>query len=68
MSGASGDIKRKILKTLREEPMSVSELSRRLKMRRDFVTGYLEAMRNNGEVKVVKVGRSKVYRPKKRKG
>jgi DNA-binding transcriptional ArsR family regulator len=67
MSGTSGDIKRKILKTLREEPMSVSELSRRLKMRRDFITGYLEAMRNSGEVKVVKVGRSKVYRPRKGK-
>jgi DNA-binding transcriptional ArsR family regulator len=67
MTGASGDIKRKILKTLREGPMSISELSRRLKMRRDFITGYLEALRNNGEVKVVKVGRSKVYRPEKGK-
>ncbi len=67
MTGASGDIKRKILKTLREKPMSLSELSRRLKMRRDFITGYLEAMRNGGEVKVVKVGRSKVYRPEKGK-
>jgi len=34
-------------------------------MRRDFLTGYLEAMRHEGEVKVVRVGRSKVYSPKR---
>jgi predicted transcriptional regulator len=65
MGDVSGDVKRRIVSILREEPMSVSELSRRLKMRRDFTTGYLEAMRHEGEVEVVKVGRSKVYRPPK---
>ena len=68
MSDASTDTKRRILSTIKEKPMSLSELSRKLKLRRDFVSGYLEAMRHNGEVRVVLVGRSKVYRPKKGKG
>ncbi len=67
MSDASTDIKRRIISTLKKEPMSLSELSRRLKLRRDFVSGYLEAMRHEGEVKVIRIGRSKVYRTKKGK-
>lgn len=67
MSDASTDVKRRILSTLDERPMSLSELSRKLKLRRDFVSGYLEAMRYEGEVKVISVGRSKVYRPEKSK-
>ena len=63
MSDTSGDVKKRILSTLRKNPTSLSELSRRLKLRRDFVSGYLEAMRHDGEVKVVIVGRSKVYSP-----
>jgi DNA-binding transcriptional regulator LsrR (DeoR family) len=46
--------------------MSVSELSRKLKLRREFVSGYLEAMRHEGEVKVMSIGRSKVYTPEKK--
>lgn len=68
MSNAPTDTKRRILSTIKEKPMSLSELSRKLKLRRDFVSGYLESMRHNGEVRVVRVGRSKVYRPKKGKG
>ena len=34
-------------------------------MRREFVSGYLEAMRNEGKIEVVTVGRSKVYRQKR---
>ena len=67
MSDASGDVKRRILSAVGKKPMSLSELSRRLKLRREFVSGYLEAMRHDGEVKVLKVGRSKVYRPKNKK-
>lgn len=66
MTGASVDVKARILDTLSKKPMSLSELSRRMKVRREFVTGYLEAMRHEGEVEVVQVGRSKVYRPKKK--
>jgi len=65
MTGASGDVKSRILHTLQKKPMSVSELARQLRVRREFVTGYLEAMRHDGDVEVVKVGRSNVYRPKR---
>ena len=66
MAGNSGDVKSKILSNLRKKPMSLSELSRQINVRRDFVTGFLEAMRSEGEVDVVTVGRSKVYRQKGR--
>jgi len=65
MAISSTGVKARILAILKENPMSVSELARRLKRRREFVTGYLEAMRNEGKVEVVTVGRSKVYRPKR---
>ena len=67
MSDAPADTKRRILSTLDKKPMSLSELSRKLKLRRDFVSGYLESMRHEGEVLVVRVGRSKVYRRKRKK-
>jgi len=65
MAISSTGVKARILATLKKNPMSVSELSRRLKKRRDFISGYLEAMRNEGKVEVITVGRSKVYRPKR---
>lgn len=64
MAEVSKDIKKKILNLIRDDPISVSELARMLKLRREFVSGYMEAMYHNGEVKVVTVGRSKVYRPR----
>ena len=65
MSETPTDFKRKVLATLKGNPMSLSELSRKLKLRRDFVSGYLEAMRHAGEVEVATIGRSKVYKPSK---
>jgi len=65
MSETPADFKRKVVATLKGNPMSLSELSRKLKLRRDFVSGYLEAMRHAGEVEVATIGRSKVYNPKK---
>jgi len=62
---SSTGVKAKILATLEKNPMSVSELSRRMKRRREFISGYLEAMRSEGKVEVVTVGRSKVYRQKR---
>ena len=67
MSDVPTDLKRRINSTIKKKPMSLSELSRKLKLRRDFVSGYLESMRHEGEVRVIRVGRSKVYRPKKGK-
>jgi len=58
------DLKKKILSLVKDDPISVSELARKLKLRREFVTGYLEAMKHAGELKLVQVGRSKVYKPK----
>ena len=65
MTTSSTGVKAKILATLRRKPMSISELSRQLKMRREFITGYLEALRGEGKVEVMMIGRSKVYKPKR---
>lgn len=65
MSEMTADFKRKLLAMLKGGPMSLSELSRKLKLRRDFVSGYLEALRHAGEVEVATIGRSKVYKPSK---
>jgi len=65
MSETPTEFKRKVIATLKSNPMSLSELSRKLKLRRDFVSGYLEAMRGAGEVDVATIGRSKVYKPSK---
>lgn len=64
MREISGDMKNRILDILNRKPMSLSELSRTLKLRREFVTGYLEAMRHEGVVDMINIGKSKVYRPK----
>jgi len=64
MSEVPADFKRRVISTLKGSPMSLSELSRKLKLRRDFVSGYLEAMRHEDEVQVATIGRSKVYRLK----
>jgi Mn-dependent DtxR family transcriptional regulator len=58
------DFKKRILNLIKDDPISVSELARKLNVRREFVSGYLESMRQDGIVKVIKVGRSKVYKPK----
>lgn len=64
MSKIPKDFKRKILNLIKDDPISLSELARKLGVRREFVSGYLESMRQDGIVKVIRVGRSKVYRPK----
>jgi predicted transcriptional regulator len=66
MTHLSVGVKNRILDTIGKKPMSLSEVSRVLNVRRDFVSGYLEAMRHEGKVTVVAVGRSKVYSPKER--
>ncbi len=48
---------------LKEKPMSVSELARRLNVRREYLGGYLEALRDSGRLERIMVGRSYVYRP-----
>jgi hypothetical protein len=58
------DLRGKIISAVKSKPCSVSELCRTLKVRRDFLSGYLEAMRHNGNLKVTTIGKSKVYLPR----
>ncbi|MBI4177102.1 MAG: hypothetical protein HY516_01940 [Candidatus Aenigmarchaeota archaeon] len=57
-------IAKKILNELRKKPMSVARLSAELKMRREFLGGYLEALRSVGKLEMIQVGKAKVYKPK----
>lgn len=52
-----------LFEILKENPMSVSELARRLNVRREYLGGYLEALRDSGRLERIMVGRSYVYRP-----
>ncbi len=60
MSG-SVNIEREALKLLKEGPVSVSQLAKKLNVRRDFLAGYLESLRDRGKLKMVKVGKANVY-------
>lgn len=51
----------KILKLLESRLMSVSQISKELGVRRDVVTGYLEALKNQGKLEFHRVGKSNVY-------
>ena len=62
--GDSRAVEKTLLKKLAERPMSVSQLASELGLRRDFVSGYLEALRAQGRLELVVVGRSHVYQPK----
>ena len=56
----------KIIELLKERLMSVSELASILKVRRDFLAGYLEALKDQNKLEMVKVGKAHVYRVKKK--
>ena len=58
------DINKRIINELRRKPMSVARLSTELKMRREFLGGYLEALRGVGKLEMIQVGKAKVYKPK----
>jgi len=64
MGNSPGRIETEILKMLKERPISVSELARKLNMRRDFLAGYLESMRDRGMLNLIKVGKANVYQIK----
>ena len=55
------DLEKKILNLLSKELLSVSQISKKLGLRRDVATGYLEALKNQGKLEFHKVGRSNVY-------
>jgi predicted transcriptional regulator len=52
---------KKVLSLLENSLMSTSQLAKELGMRRDMVVGYLEALRDQGKVEKIRVGRSDVY-------
>ena len=61
-NGLTGnDFEKKILDLLSQELLSVSQIAKKLGIRRDVATGYLEALKNQGKLEFHKVGRSNVY-------
>ena len=55
-------IEKRILELLSEQILSTSEVAKRMNMRRDITSGYLEALRNQEKLEKIRVGRSNVYR------
>ena len=55
----------KIISLLEKKLMSTSELAKLLDTRRDMIVGYLEALKDQGKVEMIVIGRSHVYKPKK---
>ncbi len=64
MVSHKNDIAKRILNELKKKPMSVARLSAELNMRREFLGGYLEALRSVGKLEMIQVGKAKVYKPK----
>lgn len=57
----SNDLEKKIMSLLKKELLSVSQIAKKLDIRRDVAAGYLEALKNQGKLDFHKVGRSNVY-------
>lgn len=64
MVSGRNDIVKRIMNELKKKPMSVARLSTELNMRREFLGGYLEALRSVGKLEMIQVGKAKVYKPK----
>lgn len=60
------NFEKKILDLINKELLSVSQIAKKLGMRRDVVTGYCEALKNQGKLEFHKVGKSNVYTIPKR--
>lgn len=63
------NFEKRVLDLLNKELLSVSQIAKKLGIRRDVAAGYLEALKNQGKLELYRVGRSNVYmiprRPKK---
>jgi predicted transcriptional regulator len=57
----SSDFEKRILNLISDKLLSVSQIAKELGVRRDIVTGYLEALKNQGKLEFHKVGKSNVY-------
>jgi DNA-binding transcriptional ArsR family regulator len=60
-SATPDDFEKKVLDLLANSLLSVSEIAKKLGVRRDVATGYLEALKNQGKLEFHVVGRSNVY-------
>jgi predicted transcriptional regulator len=60
------DFEKKILDLLSKELLSVSQIAKKLGVRRDVATGYCEALKNQGKLEFHRVGKSNVYTVTKR--
>ena len=54
-------LEKKIIDLLSKELLSVSQIAKKLGMRRDVATGYCEALKNQGKLEFHRVGRSNIY-------
>ena len=57
----TNDFEKRVLDLLSARLMSVSQIARETKMRRDVIAGYLEALKNQGKLEFHKIGKSNVY-------
>ncbi len=57
----SSDFEKNVMKLLSNRLLSVSQIAKELKVRRDVAAGYLEALKNQGKLDFHRVGRSNVY-------
>jgi hypothetical protein len=55
-------VENRILNILSKELLSTSQVAKELNMRREVASGFLEALRQQGKLQLVRVGRSNVYR------
>lgn len=64
MTDDSKILEDEIMEELSKELMSVSELADRLDVRRDFLAGYLECLKDHDKLEKMEVGKAHVYRVK----
>lgn len=64
MSEKGQNLEDRIMEELSEELMSVSELAKRLDVRRDFLAGYLECLKDRDDLEKMEVGKAHVFRVK----
>jgi predicted transcriptional regulator len=57
----SNDFEKRILELLSKDLLSVSQISKKLGIRRDVACGYCEALKNQGKLEFHRVGRSNIY-------
>lgn len=57
-------LKKKVLDNINDDSYTISELAKKLKLNRVFLSGYLKALEDNGELVSKNIGTAKVYKIK----